>query len=350
MNILSRYILKMFTRNSFIMLCGLTAIFMVFDVLSNVGKVTENTENSLLTIWYYMSLRIPIIFVLIVPMATLLGSMVTMHKLVKDREMIAMGAAGFAIYKVARTLVIGAFLLAIIQLSVSEYVASNSATLLRLWADKDYVGSPPDAPEIEKKLWVTGKDYIVHYKTANPDGNELNNLFIARRTKDGLVDEFIRAGRAVYEDPLWKLEGAYGQTLQKTGEPTLIDLHLRPDDFSLRDETFDEIRLSTLLNLISVQDPKSDIYSLWFQRKLAQPLGIILMVIMVAPMGLFMARRYNALLVSFGFIIGGFVFFVGERLLFSLGESGVLLPFLSIWSPLLIFGSMSLWFMLYKQE
>lgn len=350
MSILTRYIFMMFTRNTLLMLCGLSAIFMVFDVLSNVGGITKNTDNSLQTLWHYIGLRLPIIFVLIAPMAALLGAMMTMHKLVRDREMIVIGAAGFTIYKVLKSLIIGACFLAVIQFCISEYVASNSSTRLRLWADNDYVAAPRTTSEIDKKLWVTSKDYIVHYETASPDGHQLSDLIIVRRTKNGLIDGYIRSARAFYEAPIWRLENTYGKTSQELNKSMHIDLHLDPKDFSGHAETFEEIRLSTLWSLMFTDESQSDLYALWFQRKLAQPLGIILMVIMVAPMALFMARRYNALLVSFGFIMGGFVFFVSERLLLSLGESGALLSFLSIWSPLLIFSAMSLWFMLYKQE
>ncbi len=350
MSIISRYILMMFTRNTAMMLCGLSAIFMVFDVLSNAGDITKNTENPLQALGHYMWLRLPIIFVLIAPMAALLGTMITMHKLVKDSEMTAIGAAGVSIYTVTRFLVTGACLLALIQLGVSEYVTSKSSTSLRLWADKGYVGTPPAAPEINRKLWVTSKDYIVHYETASLDGHKLRDLLIIRRTKDGLIEEYIRAGSASYEAPLWRLENAYGKTSQELGKSILIDLSLHPDNFSIQAETFEEMRLSTLWGLMSSGAPQSNLYSLWFQRKLAQPLAIILMVIMVAPLALFIARRYNALLASFGFTLSGFVFFVSERVLLSLGESGVLPSFLAIWSPFLIFVMMSLWFMLHKQE
>lgn len=340
----------MFMRNTLVMLCGLTAVFMVFDVLSNAGDITKNTENSLQTLWHYMGLRFPIIFVLIVPMAALLGAMLTMHKLVKDSEMVVIAAAGVSIYKVTGFLIIGACFFAVIQFSISEYMASSSSTRLRLWAAKDYVGVPPNAPEIDRTLWVASGDYIVHYNTVSPNGHKLTDLFVVRRTKDRLIDEYIRADRAFYEDSIWRLENAYGHSSQELGKSLLIDLDLHPDDFSVYAKNFAEIRSSRLWGLMFSDDPQSDLYSLWFQRKLAQPLGIILMVIMVAPMALFIPRRYNPLLVSFGFIMSGFVFFVNERLLLSLGESGALPSFLAIWSPLLIFGTMNLLFMLHKQE
>lgn len=350
MNILSRYILMMFARHMLMMLCGLSGIFMVFDVLSNAGDITQNAENPLKTLFHYVGLRLPGIFVLVMPMAALLATMLTLHKMVKGREMVAIGGAGFTIYKVAKTLVIGGVLLATLQFSASEYIVSDSSARLRLWADNDYTGPPPATPKNNKTFWAASADYIVHYETASPDGQILRSPFVVHRTKDGLIDEYIRATRAFYEGPEWRLENTYGKTPQKLGSSIVIDLGLHPDDFSLPAQTLEEMHLSTLWGLMFTDDPQQALYTLWFQRKLAQPLSIILMVIMAAPLGLFMARQYNALFVSFGFIMASFVFLVSERLLLSLGESAALPSFLAVWSPLLIFGTMSLWFMLYKQE
>lgn len=357
MNILSRYIMMMFLRHTLLILVGLNAVFMVFDVLSNAETVTQNAENALSSIWHYMGLRWPTILVLVMPMAALLGAMMTMHKMVKSREMVALISAGFTIYKIALVLMIGASLLAISQFIVSEYVASESSARLRLWADNDYKGTAPKAPEVDKTPWAAAGDYIVHYKTASPKGDILREPLIIHRSADGLIDEYIHAQRGIYKDGQWELSKVYGQDFgmdpKNINGSLSMDLNLHPDDFSIPAQTYEEIRASTLWGLVFMDNDEgmsSPLYNTWFQRKLAQPLSILLMVVMVTPLGLLTSRHYNTLLINFTFIMVGFVFFVSERVLLSLGESGYLPPFLAVWAPLLVFGTMSLWFMLHKQE
>jgi len=74
------------------------------------------------------------------------------------------------------------------------------------------------------------------------------------------------------------------------------------------------------------------------------------MALLAVPIGLFSARRYNALALGFGFTGLGFLFFVTERIMLSMGISGVLPGFLAVWAPILIFGTVTLWYIMLKQD
>ena len=146
MNVLTRYIAAGFLRSALMMIMGLSAIFLVFDVLAHAGEITENSDHVLRTLGDYMGLRLPGIIALIIPMAALLAAMIIMHKMVKSREMIILGGMGISIYKVAYILASSAFILALAQFCVAEFAASSSTAQLHLWAEQDYQGRPPDAP------------------------------------------------------------------------------------------------------------------------------------------------------------------------------------------------------------
>ena len=359
MSVLFRYIFEMFLRHSFMFLLGLSAIFIIFDVLANASEITENSSNAFKTIWFYIGLRLPSVFILILPMVVLLSSMVTLHKLVKSQEMIAAGSAGFTIYKITGILLSGACLLAILQFIVSEYIATDTTARLRLWAEQNYTDVIPKAPEVEQKSWIASGNYIIHYEAATPNGHILFNPLFLRQTETGLIENYTRALVAFYENSQWILKNVYQNNFkeQDSNISISIDLNLHPDDLSIQTKTFEETKLSYLWGIISMRPelseytvtPHESLYELWLQRKLAQPLSVLLMVVLAAPMGLFIARRYNALLVSFGFIGAGFLYFITERILLSLGETATLPPFLAAWAPFLIFFTMSLWFMLHKQ-
>ena len=347
MSILTRYILKQFLRSAAMMVVGLSAIFMVFDVLANAGEITQNSASALQTIWQYMGLRLPGIFVLVMPIGALLATMITMHKMVKSREMIVIGGAGFAIYHIAYILALGACGLGILQFSISELAASQSNVRLRLWAEQEYQGPPPEAPEAHKTLWAQDGPYILHYQRESMDGTALYDLVLIERDDQGSIKQVLRSRRAVYKDDGWVLYGLGGKEKEKK-----IALSLKPEDFSIPAQHYEEIRFVDLWPLVfraQVQEAPGP-YGLWLQRKVAQPLSVVLMALLAVPIGLFMARSYNSFLLSFAFVMIGFLFFISERLLLSMGESFILPSFLAVWSPHLIFGMMGLWFMIYKQE
>ena len=363
MPVLSRYLLITFLRHALGMMIALSVVFMIFDVLSNAEEVTQNTDHIVTTLWRYMGLRFPAIFVFVMPISAFLGMLSMMHKMVKSLEMVAIGGMGMTIYKIATILTIGGFLLAGLQFSISEYVASESTIKLRLWAAQDYQNTPPPILKSDKTSWTWTQDYTLHYDAAAPDGKILHDVTLIQRTEEGLIERYIRADQAVYDQEQWHLRGWRDDNdddndkEQIFQERLTIDLDLKPNHLSITAETFEEIRFTQLFDLVvgnksalSAAGSRSVLYKLWFQRKLAQPLSIILMIFMAVPLGLSLDRQYNGLLYGFGFILVGFMFFIAEKLLFSLGESAALPLFLAIWAPLLIFGTMSLWFMLYKQK
>lgn len=355
MNVLTRYIFRQFFKSTLMMIMALAAIFMVFDLLANAGDITQNSKNIFVTLGWYMGLRLPSILVLIIPISVLLGCMITMHKMVKSHEMVIIGGAGLPIYKIAYILIIGALFFAIIQFSISDFSASAANARLRLWDESDYYGHPPDAPQSNKILWAADGSYILHYERNSPDGKILYTPLLIERDDTGIIRETYRANRALYNDEnQWILTGVKGQSLSTAGDMA-IPLTLKPDDFSVAAERYEEARFIDLWRILfhaqksDLREPL-DVYYLWFQRKLAQPLSAIIMVILSVPIGLFMARSYNSMLLNFTFIITGFLFFISERLLLSMGESYTLPSFLAVWSPHLVFGLMGIWFMVYKQE
>ena len=357
MSVLSRYILALFLKNTIIIILGLCAVFMVFDVLSNASQITQNSSSAFKTIFHYLGLKFSIILVLVMPIGTLLGALLTMHKMVGNREMVAIGTAGITIYKVAMVMVCGAIFLVSVQLVASEYFVTDHSLRLRLWAENDYKNMSAPSPTSERALWASSNNYIFHYKSASPDGHILSEPVLIRRNNDGEIDEYIRAKLAIFEKDVWRFEQIYQEGL-KTNLNTInnsitLPLQLRPSDFSIPAQTYEEMHLGKLWSLAYTNNglgKPSSLYALWFQRKIAQALGIVAMVLLIAPIGLFKARRYNTMAVSFSFVLVGFSYFVFERLMFSYGESGELPIFLAVWTPLLIFSFMSLWFMINKQE
>lgn len=352
MHVLFRYIFTAYLKHALIILCGLSLILLVFDVLANASDITQNTDHTLKTLFDYMRLRLPLIIILVLPMTSLLAAMLTMHKMVKSHEMVMIAGAGMTAYKVSLILMMAASSLAISSGLLSEYVASSSSIQLRLWAERDYAGSPQHY-EIKKELWSARGNDLLYYKAASPDGTILNAPLIIQRKDDGILQTYISAQSAIYlGNSEWRFNQikSTNQRDTETQDRLQINLPFNPDDFALPAKQFEETQISTLWQLVFNVSQQNTRYILWLQRKFAQPLSIILMALLASPIGLFATRQYNGLLVGFGFVIFGFSYFVIEKILISLGENGRLSTFFAVWSPLIIFGTLSSWFILYKQE
>jgi lipopolysaccharide export system permease protein len=86
-------------------------------------------------------------------------------------------------------------------------------------------------------------------------------------------------------------------------------------------------------------------YETWLQKRIALPVSSILMILLAAPVALSFGRRDRG--VASGMAIGfglGFLYFITEGLVLSLGESGAVPPFFAAWLPALLFASIGgLW-------
>lgn len=334
------------------MLGALAGVFLVFDLLSNVGDITEQSDSVVATLLNYAVLRLPQMVVLIMPIAVLTGGLITMNRLLASQATVVMGAAGVSIYKLASILVVGAVVLALFQLLIASSIVPAASARLRIWAAEDYVGAPPTAvPEIEQRTWASAGRYILHYETASSDGTYLSEPLLIRLTNKKMIGQYIKAEYAKYRDGKWSWTNIYGT---EKGASVVLSLPLRPEDLSVSVFEPDEIGLLSLWRIsygasARGSDRASSLYRLWFQHKLAQPLGIVLMALLAAPAGLFVGRQYNIILANFGFLAVGFGYFIVDRLFFSMGSSGDLPLLLAVWAPLFIFGPMTLWIMLHRQ-
>jgi len=272
MNTLRGYILGFFLRFAALLIIGLCLVVLLFDLLAQAGELTQNSDNTLLTLLDYLLLRAPLILTLVMPMATLLASMMTLHKLVKNREMVAIGSAGLSLYALAGVLITGALVLAAVHFIVSETLAPDSKVRLRLWAEQDYAARPPPVPENGERNWIEFGGHILNFKTAAPERDVLYDVLFVRRTPEGALKDYIPAQKAIYEGGRWILQNArpvdlQGRQLTPRGvsKIALEDLALKPEDLGGGGRLFKEMSFWRLARNISAGRDNPALW-LWAQR------------------------------------------------------------------------------------
>ncbi len=353
--VLQRYLLKQFLTRTGLMIIALSFILLAFDFLSNIVNVTSHTQNLPETIFYYLALRFPSILSLAVPMGVLLATMMTLIKLVHDQEMTMFFASGMTLYYVSRILLKGALLVAAFHFLVANVLVPVTAPHLSSWAKNNYEGPPPGIGSTSiPGEWMVAGTYILNAGQISPDRKTLEDVTIIHRNQSGLMTQFYKAEQARFEEGIWQLYDVTRKDLSGTEDilPKLsIDLQVKPKNLAISSNLSD-LGISTLSRLARNQETTHSnyLYSLWTQRRLAEPLASLIMVLIAMPLGFPKGRQNNILGTSFGVVAGGFVFFIIERLLFSIGETGTIPTFLAVWSPALLFSILGFWLLLYKQD
>lgn len=351
--VLTRYVLRLFLGRAVLTILGLSAILVVFDVLANADRVVGSGPGVMLPLLTYAALRLPQVTSLIVPLAVLLAAMITYAQLVVSSESVAMRAAGVSVYRLAAAGMFGAALIGVGHFWLANAVVPETAARLRIWEERSFRGLPPLAAPRRAPTWFAAGQALVHVGHSSLDGRSLYDVTVVRRDGEGHVTDFFSAAFGNYEDGLWlfrqvRRPGLNGENSSEIPE-IRVALPVTPRRFSAlagRPEELGFVDLWQLAHNPDLAERPSYFYTFWLQRKIAQPLGSLVMVLLAAPLALQMARRDRMLGTSFAVVFAGFLFFVAERLLLALGETGILPTAAAAWTPAAVFSILAAWVLL----
>ncbi len=350
---LDRYLLRSFLVRAAAITGALAALLALFDVLANADDVVGGSGRIVVALLAYVGLRLPEILVLVLPLSALLATLATFATLVTTNEMVAVRAAGISIYRVTFALLTGAVVLAGVHIWFADTVLPATSSRLALWEARDYGGLPPRRRPSRAPAWFTVGDALVEVGASSLDGRNLRDITVIRRDPEGRMTAYIRAERARYLGDRWLLEQVHRVPVNGAARPDVprmrLALPVTPARFAALGERPGALSLSEIARLARNPDlggRPARVYHVWLQRKFAHAAGALVMVLLAAPLGLQHARRNRLMLGSVAAIGAGFLYFVAERLLLALGETGALPATMAVWAPAVVFSMLALWLLL----
>src|SRR5688572_12739019 len=181
-SILDWYVLKQGLRVSVLAGAGLLVLFYIasFIDLSDHLFKGRTTAFTVLTYLWWASPRFTYY---LVPLAVLMGALVTIGALTKNTELVVMKACGISLYRAAAPLLILAIIGSVILLGLEEGVLA--AANRRADAINNTIrGRLPTATDLNRR-WVTAiNGNIYQYLYFEPGRNRLNSLSIFEFGKD----------------------------------------------------------------------------------------------------------------------------------------------------------------------
>ncbi len=132
MGSINRYIFRTTFAAFLIVLVSLTAVIWVTQALRDIDIVT-NQGQSLLVFAGITGLIIPLLILVIAPIALLIAVAHLLNKLSNDFEIIVMNAAGISPWILFRAFVPVALVISIMVLAISAYFAPKGLRMLRDW-------------------------------------------------------------------------------------------------------------------------------------------------------------------------------------------------------------------------
>ncbi len=345
---LTVYLAKMFTLRILAVLVMLVLVLLALDLLSATGDILAVKGNGQAEILRYASLRAPQLASRFLPYSVLLATLITLVTLNQNSEVVAMKAAGLSAHQVLAPLLLTAGLVAAVSFGFNERIVTRANATLDAWEAAEYGPIPKaeSAGGVRSNLYLVDGDNILAAATLTGSGKNLvlTGVTWYARGPGGIIREQIRAPRATYAAPGWRLENAArfdvaGAVTERL--PTLvIGPNLTPEQIMLQSVDADGQSFWELKHSIDAYEAAGrnadELRANWWHR-LAGPLSALLMPLLgsIAAFGL---ARSGQLFVRA--IIGmalGFAYFVVDNAALAMGSFGGYPPLLAAWAPFLLF-------------
>ena len=320
------------------------------------------TTMMLLRFFYYQT---PQFLYYIVPIAALVGTLVTIGVMTKNSELIVMRACGRSLYRAATPLVLFALLAAVGLFGLQELVlarANQQADRL----DRSIRGYPPQEPSGVNRWIPSNSGDIYHYDLFEPASDRFVRFTqyhldsAAWRLSDVTYADTVESPAASSDPGLrqWSARRGWRRTLSlsTSGDTVKTVVAFLPYDQRtltfeapeyFRTELPDPVKMNfsqLRAHIAQLQATGSPTTSaiVQLQRKVAFPFATVIMALLAVPFAVTTGRRGAMYGIGIGIAlsIGYWVIF---QVFTAMGEGGVLTPTLAAWTPNVLFGAAALY-------
>lgn len=342
---LTLYLARLFFVRILAVLIMLVLVLQVLDLLGESGDILAYPGNGQMQLLHYVSMRVPQLIARFLPYSVLLATIITLATLNQNSEVISMKAAGLSAHQVLAPLILTALIISGFSFAFNERIVTRATGQLSAWEAVDY-GSVPTTSAPKANLYLAdGKDLLMAQSLSGQGAAmTLNGVTYYRRDADDMIVEQVRAARASFANPGWKLDKPVKFDVKSATtsqlDSVVVAPGITPAKIYLSKVDADSQDIVELANSIeAVQEAgrrTSELEAAWW-HKISGPLASALMPLLgaVAAFGL---ARSGALLIRA--VIGmslGFAYFVVDNAALAMGNFGGYPPFIAAWAPFMLF-------------
>lgn len=332
MSIINKYLLKEITVNVLLVMLALIAMFSFFDLIQELDALGKGSYG-LAKILLFVFLSAPGHVYEIMPVAVLIGGMVSLSQFARYSELIILRVSGLSIFNIAVLLLKIGLVFTILTFLIGELITPFSekmAQRLRIKATDSVI-----TQEFKSGLWAKDGNNFINVEEVLPD-TTLLNIHIYEFDKNARLTKTRHAKSGIFENDYWKLKSVsetnFGKDSNRVNQlaetkwyslirPELLNVLLvRPDKMSAWN-------LYSYINHLTINKQKTTRYEVALWAKIIYPLACLVMVILAMPFGFIQQRVTGASGKIFVGIMLGVTYQILNRVFAHLG-------LLNDWSPL----------------
>ncbi len=347
MKILDRYLVKQFLQTILFGLLAFTLLFVVIDLMENLGDFIDQNVPLLLIFQYYI-VFIPEMIRLMTPVAVLLASLFTAGKMANLNELTAIKASGVSLYRFMTPFIMTAILISIFSVYFGGYLVPM-ANKHKIFIEQNsmkkgivFWGSNIFFQDSKTRI-VTISYYDVTQGQANQisiqefDQNDKTKL-LSRTDSYRMNYDSTKAAWFVY-DGITRTFSDSSEVIEKFIVREFKDLNFKPSDVIQKQRKPEEMTLSDLKNFAAEQlrtgnDPTST--QIEYHSRIAFAFASMIVVLFGLPISA--NRRRGGLAIQFGInLLITFIYLVFMKVSQAFGKSGQLDPLTTAWLANFIF-------------
>ncbi len=340
MTLISKYIFKEFISLVAGVLLCILVVYLCVEFLQKADRLIKH-HATLLQVARYFLYSMPVMISMSLPMATLIGALLSLGNLSGHSEIIAMRAGGVSLFKIVSPLLAGGLLISVFGFINNEFimpVCTSRATYIR-------------SVEIEKKqqqvmfqqskLWLRGPhNSIANIDLISPSRTEMRGLNIYKLSPDFSIHERITAEALIWDQGVWRLKKSRTTTITsdtvrtRNSDGEIFNIVDNPDDLGMIVKDSEEMSFGEMWDYVKrlkSSGYEAAKYEVELHSKLAFPFASLLVILISIPFSFHKVRSGGtakgiafAVLIAFAYLT---LMGIGQ----SLGNSGHLPPILAAW-------------------
>ena len=330
---------------------SLSSLILIYVVVLFLQKMTSihKYDAPYYLIFEYLLYRLPeVTFTWTLPYAVLLSILLTLGNLSRHSEITALKAGGISIYRITLPLFSIVFLISLVNFLGNEYFVPYTFQKSRYVWDVKIKKEKPSSFFKNFKIWYRSDQRLYNIQLLDPQAKVLKGFTLYKCDDQFRCTERIDAREVKWINGEWRFVDGAVRKLAEDGSLQIIPF--KEMTFPM-DETWESFQktqrdsaemsytdLRTYIQKIQASGYDATRYLVGLHSKLSLPLLNLIMVLIGIPFALRTSRSGGvALSVGISVMIG-FIFGVTYYVFISIGKTGVLPPFLSAWTPTVLFG------------
>jgi len=353
LNILDRYISRIYLRTAAISFAALLGIFYIATFIDRSEKLFKGQATTGM-IFKLLALQTPQFVYYVIPIAALLSVLVTFGLLSRTSELSVMKACGISVYRVGAPLLFLSLLWSGALFGLEQRImalANRRADAL----DSQIRGRPPRTFNALNRRWLVGHDGgIYHYSYFDAERQALDRLNVYRPAPTGwhLASETF-AMRAVWTGRGWQGQDGWHQEFDRS--PARWEaFQQRPLPLETPDYFETEQPIAELMSVPQLKEHIDELSSSGFnivplsvdlQKKLAFPFVTVVMTLLAIPFGMTTGKRGTLYGIGIGIVLA-LSYWLLSGAFAAVGKAGLLAPVMAGWAPNVIAAGTAMYLLL----